>query len=140
MVILLFFCLRTHSGPHVVLHLQGLVFPLAHLHRGKQETQKPLARDLSSPSWHHPGKQTQASYVIEGKFFLNLYAQKESTMSVCKKGNTFICSLTYQTLVRGSTTCWAPCKTSGLSEASFRPSVKLTLSQGVRNVNKCLQQ
>lgn len=43
MVILLFFCLRTHSGPHVVLHLQRLVFPLPHLHRGKQKTQKPLA-------------------------------------------------------------------------------------------------
>lgn len=42
-VILLFFCLRTHSGPHVVLHLQGLVFPLPHLHKDKQKTQKTLS-------------------------------------------------------------------------------------------------
>ena len=53
-VILLLFRLRTHSGPHVVLHLQGLVFPLPYLHRSKGKTQKPLAETgwplLASPS------------------------------------------------------------------------------------------
>ena len=53
-VILLFFRLRAHSGPHVVLHLQGLVFPLPYLHRDKGKTQKPPVETgwplLASPS------------------------------------------------------------------------------------------
>lgn len=65
MVILLFFRLRTHSGPHVVLHLQGLVFPLPNLHRDKQNTQKPLLETkqpfLASPrKLLTKGQQTQA--------------------------------------------------------------------------------
>lgn len=34
-VILLLFCLRTHTGPYIVLHLEWLVFPLAHLSANK---------------------------------------------------------------------------------------------------------
>lgn len=37
MVIFLFFSLWTHSRPHVVFHLQGLVFPFSHLHRENEE-------------------------------------------------------------------------------------------------------
>lgn len=54
-VVLLLFCLRTHSGPHVVLHLQGLVFPLPHLHRDQQQTQKPLV-ETEQPLLVSPGK------------------------------------------------------------------------------------
>lgn len=50
MVILLLLCLRTHSGPHVVLHLQGLVFPLPHLHRDKQDSETSVRDSAASPS------------------------------------------------------------------------------------------
>lgn len=70
MVILLLLRLRTHSGPHVVLHLQGLVFPLSHLHRDKQKTQKPVSETqqllLASPRklWNK-GQWMQALYMLE---------------------------------------------------------------------------
>lgn len=41
MVILLLFGLRTHSRPHIIFHLQGLVFPFPHLHRDEQRSQPP---------------------------------------------------------------------------------------------------
>lgn len=66
-VILLLFSLWTHPGPHVVLHLQGFVFPLPHLHKDKEKTQKPHSTTqwprLSASETSQEGKQPQPNYI-----------------------------------------------------------------------------
>lgn len=94
MVILLLFGLRTHSRPHIIFHLQGLVFPFPHLHRDEKRTQPPQTSvsNLSQCSLNclqsHCPKANQYQHSTQwGEYFL-----KQMLWNVCsfKRSNPFI--------------------------------------------------